>query len=329
MSLENYILYPERDSQSWGFYKRQEASDWSAEEFDFTKEKEEYLESPPNIQRLIKTIFGFFLIGDGLISEELVKLLQKSIDQKNWPKFFYLSMQLKIENTHSETYSKAALTIVPVQEHQEIYNMCKDLECIKLKGDWIKKNIEQAESEGLDNIACACGEGIFFVSLFAYIFYLRSLGMFKNFIESNEQISKDETLHRDEKCAEAKRTLKSDEHEKAYSIIKSAVEVEKKHCEYLLSIPVAGEQADRDTGLTRENLFLYIEKLSDQICDLAGLEPIYNSDVELGWMKDINLSQKSNFYERNVIGSYRRFDPNTINETERDDCILNPEDEDF
>ena len=37
-------------------------------------------------------------------------------------------------------------------------------------------------------------------------------------------------------------------------------------------------------------------------------------------MDDINLAQKTNFYERDVVGSYRKFDPsNALNDNEDED----------
>jgi len=338
--LKDYILFTERDGQSWSYYKRQEASDWSAEEFEFVKEAQEYKDAPPNIQRLMDGIIAFFLIGDGLIAEEIGTLLKRAIEKKNWPKFFYLSMKLKIENTHAETYSKAALTIIPQEKHLKLFSMCKDLKCIREKGNWIRKHIDYNGSEALENVGCAASEGIFFVSLFAIIFYMRKLGLFDNFIESNEQISKDETTHRDEAADEAKRLLiREDTVDKipwyitqgmakslgyrnikseipqATQIIKEAVEIEKTHAEYLLQEPILGKQADEDSGLTLENLHLYIEKLADEICMLVDIPTIYNNkDIRLPWMEDINMSQKSNFYERDVIGNYRRFDPKAKSE---------------
>ena len=319
VDLAKYILRTDRDPQSWSFYKRQESSDWTAEEFTFVKDRDDYQSSNSRIRGLLKGIFGFFLIGDGIISEDLLPMIQEAIQEANWPKVYYLCMQLKIENTHAETYSKAALTIIPEEEHQEMLDMCKNLDCVIKKGEWIANNVDSQPSRGLRNVACACGEGIGFVSLFAIIFYLRKLNKFDDFIESNEQISKDESIHRDEKAAEAKRSLSPFEHQQAYSIITEFVEIEKLHANYLLREPIISEQADRDTGLTVENLHLYIEMLADQVAVLCGLQKIYNSVVNLRWMEDINLSQKTNFYERNVVGSYRKFNKDVSNDNEMTD----------
>ena len=70
--------------------------------------------------------------------------------------------------------------------------------------------------------------------------------------------------------------------------------------------------------------------LGDQVAVLCGLDIIYETKVSLPWMEDINLSQKTNFYERNVVGSYRKFNPETaLNGEGGGDPLANPEDEDF
>jgi ribonucleotide reductase beta subunit family protein with ferritin-like domain len=332
IDIKNYILFTDIDAHSWSFYKRQEASDWSAEEFEFVKEAQEYKESPPNIQNLIDRIITFFLFGDGLIAEGITKQLESAIRAKNWPRFFWLCMKLKIENTHAETYSKAAFTIIPKDKHEQLFYDAQNLRCMKLKSKWMKDAHLVGGydgSDGLQNVTDAASEGIFFVSQFAIIFYLRKLGMFDNFIESNEQISKDETTHRDKAAEDAKELLireddpvpwyipeflhhymgyRKNEIPQAIKILKEAVEIEKEFIDFLLQDPILGEQSDRDSGMTIENMHRYIEQLADEICMIIEIEPIYNNDViNLKWMEDINMSQKSNFYERMVNGSYRKF----------------------
>ena len=330
MSLQKYLLDPSRDTTSWQFYKRQEATDWSAEEFTFEKDRGDYLESSDRVKSLLKDIFGFFLVGDGLISEDILVLIEEAMKEENWPKVMYLAMQLKVENTHAETYSKAARTIVPQEEHEEMFRMCESVDCVREKGEWIQRFIDSSESKALRNVACACGEGIFFVGLFSIIFYLRKLNKFKDFIESNEQISKDESIHRDEKASEAKRSLLPTERDRAKEIITSAVELEKKHARYLLRDPIVSEEGDREGGMTIENLEGYIEMLADQVSVLCGMDIIYDTHVSLRWMEDINLSQKTNFYERDVVGSYRKFNPATsLQEEENSTNYDDPDEEDF
>ena len=323
--LSKYILKTDVDPISWGFYKAQESCDWSAEEFKFIQDAEDYKRASESVKKVLKKIFGFFLIGDGIISEDLLPMIQEAINDKNWPLVFYLCMQLKVENTHAETYSKAALTIVPEEEHAQMIEMCEQVPCVKEKAEWMTR-IDNHPSKALRAVACALGEGVGFVSLFSIIFFLRKMNIFKDFIESNEQISKDESLHRDQKAAQAKELLKPEEKEEAVRLIKEFVEIEKKFADFMLAEPIVSKQADSDAGLTSEALHAYIETLGDQVAVLCGLKKVFGTSVTLKWMEDINLSQKSNFYERNVVGSYRKF--NTKEElTTRE--LENPDEVDF
>lgn len=355
--IKDYILFTERDPHAWKYYKRQEASDWSAEEFKakFVKDAQEYRDAPSNIQQLLDRIITFFLFGDGLIAEEITTQISKAIRAKNWPLFFWLCMKLKVENTHAETYSLAGFTIIPKEKHEQLFNDAQNLECMQAKSRWMRDAVQYEGSEGLQNVIDAASEGIFFVSQFAIIFYLRKLGKFSNFIESNEQISKDETTHRDKAAEDAQKTLIREDDEipdylswipqpvqdqvtsrlgyrkneipQAIEILKKAVQIEKNFVDYLLQEPILGEQSDRDAGLTIENIYLYIEQLADEICMILEIEPIYDKDgtsMKLKWMEDINMSQKSNFYEREIIGSYRKF-----NEDEGEMVFDRPQDVQF
>ena len=62
---------------------------------------------------------------------------------------------------------------------------------------WLEKNMESDKSKSHRLLVFACGEGIFFTSSFLFIFYFRSLGILQNITFANEQISKDEAMHRD------------------------------------------------------------------------------------------------------------------------------------
>ena len=60
LNLSKYILDTNRDPVSWGFYKKQEAQDWSAEEFSFVQDQDDYRNANPRIKRLLKGFLGFF-----------------------------------------------------------------------------------------------------------------------------------------------------------------------------------------------------------------------------------------------------------------------------
>jgi ribonucleotide reductase beta subunit family protein with ferritin-like domain len=153
--------------------------------------------------------------------------------------------------------------------------------------------------------AFASAEGIFFSVLFAIIFWFRSKGILQNFIFMNEQISKDEGMHRDYGCYLFRKELsKGGEYvpegwkEKVTQILDEALEVELEFLQVLVPEPI--------DDLTYENLADYARVVTDHLRYALSLPTKYNVTNKLTWMNDISLSQKGNFYEVR-IGSYKNF----------------------
>lgn len=329
-----YTMFPLKDETSWQFYCTQECSLWSAKELDFVKDKEEFSTLPPRYKELFYDLFGFFVPGDGLVSKAILRYLN---DSESYEEQMFFIIQLFDELVHAESYGMTIISIIPDEATQhKIFSMMDDLPCIKAKGDYIEKYIESDLSKGLRFVAGAVGEGIFFVTLFAIIYYFRSKGKMKNFIFMNEQISKDETLHRDYNCVRAKEHLQPEEHDLARQIVTEGVEVELANLRYILREPVDGAEADAVAGLTIENLSDYTRLLADQILVLIGLQPYYKVSVNIPFLEDLSLSRKSNFYEASV-GSYKKFTLSTALDwkkragltIEKRNVVSRPQDVDF
>lgn len=299
-----YGLFPLRDEAIWEFYCKQEAQIWSAKELDFSNQKAAFDKLSPRIRELFKNLLSFFSPGDGLISENVVRFLQEA---EQFEETLFYTIQITNEMTHGESYGLAIVSMIDNEaEQKEVFEMIDNLDCVKQKGNFIKSYIDSEESKGLRYLAAACSEGIFFVSLFAIIFFFRDENILPPFIFLNQQIKRDETLHRDYYSMMTKRTLKPEETERAYQIIDEAVNVEIEHLKYILRTPVLSEEEDSIRGLTIENLSIYVKMLADQICELSGLPAKYNVETELPWMVDLNVSEKPDFYSVKV-SNYKRF----------------------
>jgi ribonucleotide reductase beta subunit family protein with ferritin-like domain len=299
-----YTMFPLKDELSWQFYCTQECSLWSAKELDFTKDKEEFATLPRRYKELFYDLFGFFAPGDGMVSKALLRFLNES---QSYEEQMFFIIQLFDELVHAESYGMTIVSIIPDEKTQNrVFGMIDTLPCIKAKGDYIEKYIYSDLSRGLRFVAAAVSEGVFFVTLFAIIFYFRSKGKMQNFIFMNEQISKDETLHRDYNCEKAKQYLKPDEMEMASTMIREGVEVELENVKYLLREPIDSAEADAVAGMTVENLGDYTKMLADQIFVGIGLGPFYKTKIDMPFLKDIALNRKTNFYE-GTVGSYKKF----------------------
>ena len=194
-----YSMFPIKDQDAWVFYCKQEAADWSAKELDFLPDIENYKKLRPRYKELFNKILGFFVPGDGLIAKNVGCRFLNECD--TYEESLFYNIQLKIEATHAESYSSTAISCIPDQkEQQEVFGAVDNIEAVKIKADFMKKYIDSNLPKELRMLASACSEGIFFVALFAIIFYFRDKHVMKTFIFMNEQISKDETLHRDFYC---------------------------------------------------------------------------------------------------------------------------------
>lgn len=311
---ETYSMFPIKDSDAWKYYCAQEVSMWSAKELNFLQDREEFPKLPTRYQELYYDLLAFFAPGDGVVTRQVIRYFNESI---TYSEMMFFIAQLFIEAVHAESYGMSIVSVIPDEKKQkEIFSQVDNLACVKAKTSFILKYEASSFPRGLRFVAGAVSEGIFFVSLFAVIFYLRSKNILKTFCFMNEQISKDETLHRDFNITMANR-YKDFTNEQAIDIVKEAVEIEINHLRYILREPIDSTEADASAGLTISSLQKFVESLGDQILTMLNFPPYYNSESNLPWLNDLALGRKSNFYEVEV-GTYKKLSLNdAINWEER------------
>ena len=222
-----FVLFPIQHDDIWAFYKRAEASFWTAEEIDLASDLVDW-ESKLNDDEkyFIKHVLAFFAASDGIVNENLAENFLSEV-QYTEAKFFY-GFQIAMENVHSETYSLLIDTYIKdTKEKNHLFNAIETLDCVKKKADWALRWIDEGNfAERL--VAFAAVEGIFFSGSFCAIFWLKKRGLMPGLSFSNELISRDEGLHCDFAC------LLYNEHvqnkmteEEIRTIILDAVEIEK------------------------------------------------------------------------------------------------------
>jgi ribonucleoside-diphosphate reductase subunit M2 len=303
-----YSMFPltKEDEEDYEDFCTQEVQMWTAKELDYPMDKQEYPHLKPRYQQLYKDCLGFFAPGDGLISKSALRFVMEA---KTYTSQAFLFAQLFIEAVHSESYGMSISSIIPNEEEQaEVFRMVDELPCVQAKAQFIKDLCDSDASPAERALAAACCEGVFFVTLFAIIFYLRDRGVMKTFALLNKQVSIDETLHRKYYVRQARKLGIT--YEKAVPIIKKAVEIEVEHMKYILRQPIDSVEEDELTGITIENLTKYAQTLGDQILQMAQLPLLYNVTVSLPWMSDLSVQKRSNFYETQVSG-YKREAPQT------------------
>jgi ribonucleoside-diphosphate reductase beta chain len=292
-----FVLFPIKHDDIWKFYKRAEASFWTAEEIDLSPDLIDWENKLNEDEKyFVKHVLAFFAASDGIVNENLAENFVAEV-QYTEAKFFY-GFQIAMENIHSETYSLLIDTYIKDKADKEnLFNAIDTMDCVRKKADWALRWIDEGSfAERL--IAFAAVEGIFFSGSFCSIFWLKKRGLMPGLSFSNELISRDEGLHCDFACLLYNNHLENKlPKEKVRAIILDAVEIEK---EFILeALPV------RLIGMNSDLMSQYIEFVADRLLSELDCEKEFNAKNPFDFMDMISMQGKTNFFEKRV-GEYQK-----------------------
>lgn len=296
-NISRFVLFPIQYYDIWTMYKKAEASFWTAEEIDLSKDTSDWNNLKDNERHFIKYVLAFFAASDGIVLENIGDRFLTEV-QIPEARCFY-AFQAAIENIHSETYSLLIDTYIKDNtEKLKLFNSIETIPCIKKKAEWAMKWMTSKNSFAERLVAFAAVEGIFFSGSFCAIYWLKKRGIMQGLTFSNELISRDEGLHRDFACLLYKKLEYTQLDESVIAkIIKDAVEIEKEFiCD---AIPVAL------IGMNSNLMSNYIEFVADHLLSELDCEKVYNTPNPFEWMDMISMQGKTNFFEKRV-GEYQK-----------------------
>ena len=291
-----FVLFPIEHADIWQWYKKSEASFWTAEEIDLSQDMKDWNELNDSERHFISHVLAFFAASDGIVNENLAENFVSEV-QYTEAKFFY-GFQIAMENIHSETYSLLIDTYVKDNKQRDhLFRAIETMDCVKKKADWALRWIDEGSfAERL--VAFAAVEGIFFSGSFCSIFWLKKRGLMPGLTFSNELISRDEGMHCDFACHLYNEHLKQQLSEDTVrKIITDAVEIEKEFVTDALPVSLIGMNAE----LMRQ----YIEFVADRLLSELNCAKVYNSSNPFDFMEMISLQGKTNFFEKRV-GEYQK-----------------------
>ena len=292
-----FVLFPIQHDDIWAFYKKAEASIWTAEEIDLSSDLIDWESKLNDDERhFIKHVLAFFAASDGIVNENLAEHFLSEV-QYTEAKFFY-GFQVMMENIHSETYSLLIDTYIKDSaEKSHLFNAMETIDCVRKKAEWALRWIDKGTfAERL--VAFAAVEGIFFSGSFCSIFWLKKRGLMPGLSFSNELISRDEGLHCDFACLlYTKHLISKLPKEQVQQIITDAVEIEKEFVTDALPVKLIGMNSDM--------MAQYIEFVADRLLSELGNEKVYNVSNPFDFMEMISLQGKANFFEKRV-GEYQK-----------------------
>eukprot|EP00118_Oscarella_pearsei_P026349 m.309801 g.309801 ORF g.309801 m.309801 type:complete len:379 (+) comp47877_c0_seq1:108-1244(+) len=292
-----FVVFPIQYPDIWEFYKKAEASFWTAEEVDLSKDLTDWENLKAGERHFISHVLAFFAASDGIVNENLVERFSKEV-QVTEARCFY-GFQIAIENIHSEMYSLLIESYIkdPV-EKDRLFNAVETLPCVKKKADWAIQWIGSQSAAFAERIvAFAAVEGIFFSGSFASIFWLKKRGLMPGLTFSNELISRDEGLHCDFACLMFSKIKHKPSEERVRKIVTDAVKIEQEFLSDALPCALIG----MNVILMRQ----YIEFVADRLLVALGQPKVFKVTNPFDFMENISLEGKTNFFEKRV-GEYQK-----------------------
>ncbi|MFM2370168.1 MAG: hypothetical protein RL619_2489 [Bacteroidota bacterium] len=287
-----FVIFPIKHHDIWEWYKKMEASFWTAEEIDLSQDLNDWNNKLSDEERyFVKHILAFFAASDGIVNENLAENFVNEVQYAE-AKFFY-GFQIMMENIHSETYSLLIDTYVKDEaEKDELFNALDVFPAIKKKADWALKWIE-SDSFAERLIAFAAVEGIFFSGAFCSIYWLKKRGLMPGLTFSNELISRDEGVHCDFAVhLHNHHLINKVPKERIREIIVDALNIEREFITESLPVSLIGMNAVLMTQ--------YLEFVADRLLVELGCNREYNTSNPFDFMDMISLQGKTNFFEKKV-----------------------------
>ena len=107
-----FVILPIQYGDIWQMYKKAEASFWTAEEVDLSKDLKDWENLKEDERYFVSHVLAFFAASDGIVNENLVERFMKEV-QVPEARCFY-GFQIAMENIHSEMYSLLIDTFIKV-----------------------------------------------------------------------------------------------------------------------------------------------------------------------------------------------------------------------
>ncbi|MEL4457008.1 ribonucleotide-diphosphate reductase subunit beta [Lutimonas vermicola] len=289
---DRFVIFPIQHKDIWDWYKKQEASFWTAEEIDLEQDVIDWENKLSDEEKyFIKHILAFFAASDGIVNENLAENFVSEV-QYTEAKFFY-GFQLMMENIHSEVYSLLIDTYIKNEnEKNELFKAIEIFPAIKKKADWALKWVD-SDSFAERLIAFSAVEGIFFSGSFCSIFWMKKRGLLPGLTFSNELINRDEGLHADFAVYLHQNHMQNKvPKERITEILVDALNIEREFITESLPVSLIGMNANLMTQ--------YLEFVTDRLLLEYGCEKVYNATNPFDFMEMISLEGKTNFFEKRV-----------------------------
>lgn len=300
-------------------YKAAIRNTWTVDEIDFSTDVMDLRsKTDPATRHLIERLVAFFATGDSIVSNNLVLHLYKHI---NAPEArMYLSRQLYEEALHVQFYLTLLDAYIPDPEQRAAaFDAIEHIPSIRQKAEfcfrWMAQieGIERLETREqrrmfLKNLICfaACVEGLFFFAAFAYVYFLRSRGLFHGLAAGTNWVFRDESAHMAFAFTVVE-TVRREEPDlfdaelqaEVVTMLEEAVACELQFAEDLLGATTPGDSS-RVIGLGLADMRDYLGHVADLRLQALGMPKHFGTKNPFAFLDLQDVQELANFFERRV-----------------------------
>ena len=296
ISQPRLSAFPIQHHDLWESYKLQLRSFWTAEEIDFSQDRNQWnTRLTDNERSFVKNILAFFAGADSVVAMNLMDNFFKEVPIME-AKAAY-TVQAAMESVHSEVYSIMIDTFIQdADEKLTLFNELGKIQCVRDKIQWASDWALNSEESSFPRrlLAFIIVEGLFFSGAFCAIYWLKHRGLLPGLTKSNEFIARDEGMHTQFGSLIYKKLREESKlsQEEAHEMFREALAIEKRFITE--SVPCGM------VGMKAEEMTQYIEYVADGLLGNLGYDKLFGVGNPFHFMELIGLNARSNFFEERV-----------------------------
>lgn len=268
------------------FLDKQQQTFWTDAEIQTHHDGPHLAAATPGVQHLLWYVMVFFRFADSVVAKHININMVEAVAP------FYVKanyrFQAMMEDVHAVTYDRVFRALFPnrVDEALQLVQQAPVSHVV----EWARARFAPGLPADEYVIAGVCMEGILFSSKFAAIYWLKNTSKFPALIQSNELISRDESMHTDLGCLVHSYIRDKAPAARAHEIVREAVGVETAFARAMLPTAMA--------DLSAESMAEYIKFVADRLMVQLGYPKVYNACNPFPFMERISQTTKPNFFEQ-------------------------------
>lgn len=267
---------------------------WISTDVQYSNDAETWLELDEAEQHVLRHVFAFFVISDGLIVDNISVNFMDDVTNPEVRQFY--ALQEGNEAVHARVYNDIIdIVFTDEREKQQVFDAVNGVPGIRAKCDFVRSWMDPARQPFVERLlAFAAVEGIFFQGGFLVIMWLRSRKKtrmaLKGVHTATDWIMRDENLHCMFACYLLRSLVKRKltQHE-AVRIVDAAVQVELSFFEGAMPLSVF--------DLPLDDVKRYVQFCADRLLQYIGLRAHYHADNPFDFMRLNDLDGHINFFE--------------------------------